>query len=75
MIRGTSKRIVYLEDKVNDLQYQIDCLSQMLGYLRTENDFVDFKYKGNSDIEDMLSSGDTGYYEPEEEDKREEPYP
>jgi len=33
-------RIVELEKTVEELQQQIDCITQMLGYTRTENDFI-----------------------------------
>jgi hypothetical protein len=46
MIRGAAKRIENIEKKLEALQFQIDCFTQMFGYVRTENDFVNIKYKG-----------------------------
>jgi hypothetical protein len=60
MIREANKRITDIEKKLNDLQFQIDCFTQMLGYVRTENDFVNIKYKG--DVDEYAYDGDKDPY-------------
>lgn len=71
MLRGTSKRILALEEEVENLKRRLDNFIEIMGYITVEDEIVKFSYDEigwdssnvESDFDDNLSA------------ERKDPYP